>query len=327
MKVLVTGASGLLGKACLQSLIENGHTVRAFDIRMTGDIKKIEKSYSPEKIELWCGDIRNKDEVKKALDGCEVVVHLAFVLPPLSETKPQFAYAVNVEGSMNLIEAIKQMKTPPKIIFASTFCVLGVTQDLTPPVDITFPVKPYNNYTSHKVKVEKEIVNSGINFTILRFAIVMSPSMKGKIDPIVFEFPFDMRVEFIHSKDAGLAVARCLDSKEVWGKILMIGAGKKGQTTYGTLINGTLEAMGIGKLPKEAFSPYPIHGGDWIDTGESQKFLDYQRHGFEEYLEDVRKEGKMKIHVTKLISPLLRWLILQKSPFYKKQGLPLRERG
>jgi UDP-glucose 4-epimerase len=325
MNVLVTGAFGLLGRPCLRSLVEAGHRVRAFDLRTAASRKAARAFDSGGRIEILWGDVRREEDVRRAAEGCEAAVHLAFVLPPRCEDQPRLSHAVNVEGSRKLLEALRPLPGPPKIIFASTFCVFGDTQRLEPPVAPGSPARPYNHYTRHKIAVEEMIGRSGLPFAVLRFGIVLAPRMDGGIDPIIFDFSTTTRVEFIHCDDAALAVARCLASDEVWGKTLLVGAGKRGQITYGEMLNGTLEAMGIGRLPDEAFGPRALHGGDWMDTSESQRILSYQRYSFADYLGHVRSSAGARRHLLRLLGPLARAMILRKSPYYRKRSSSARK--
>lgn len=72
------------------------------------------------------------------------------------------------------------------------------------------------------------------------------------------------------------------DSQDVWGKVLLIGGGPCCQYLYREITEKVLEGMGVGMLPDEAFAttPFPT---DWLDSAESQRLLQYQRHTLDDY--------------------------------------------
>ena len=313
MNVLVTGAFGTLGRDTLRELVRQGHCVRAFDVDTRANRRAASRFGG--KIEVRWGDIRSRSEVQKAVAGQDAAVHLAFILPPASEKRPGFAGEVNVGGSRNLIEAAAAQAGPPTIVFASTFCVHGITQHLDPPIRASGPLRPTNAYTRHKIAVEDMLRESRLAWVTLRFGVVLSPELKGPVDPIIFEFPPGDRVEFIHSRDAALALAASITCPEAGGRALLVGGGEGCRIRYRDLFGGPFDALGLGRLPDAAFSNEPKHGGDWMDTAESQELLQYQRFSFDDFLDQVRSEAGCRRHIIRLLGPLVRAAIVRKSRY------------
>ena len=166
------------------------------------------------------------------------------------------------------------MSPSPKIIFSSSFVVFGDTQNQEPPRKVSDPVVATDNYSRQKIECEKILQDSGLQWCVMRFAVV-PPLSLGGVTPKMFAFPFKARIEFVHPRDVGLAIANAISSDGVWGKILLIGAGEGGQMTYGEFIGRMMEVMGLGRLPEEAFGNEPAYM-DWLDTEESQRLLQYQ---------------------------------------------------
>lgn len=107
MRVLVTGAFGNIGQSAIYELINQGDKVRCFDIKTKKNVKifkRLKKLYG-DSIEVFWGNITNIEDIKKALEDQDVVVHLAFIIPKLSatglesENVPDIAYKVNVMGT------------------------------------------------------------------------------------------------------------------------------------------------------------------------------------------------------------------------------------
>ena len=320
MKILLTGAFGNIGQATLEALINRGHQVRCFDVP-TKQNQEIAKQWRQSPIEIQWGDLRNLEDVRRAVADRDVVIHLAFVIPTLSATgrgseeNPDWAYEINVGGARNLILAMKEQSPAPKLLFTSSLHVFGQTQHLPPPRRVSDEVAPAEHYSRHKVEVEEMVRESGLTWAIFRLGAAMPVRMI--FDPAMFDVPLDNRIEFVHRLDVARAIANALGTDEVWGQLWLIGGGPRNQYIYRDLAAKILEAMGVGMLPDEAFSttPYPT---DWLDTTESQRVLKFQQLTLEDYVAEMRaKLGWRRVFV-RSFRPMVRAWLLSKSPYYRQ---------
>lgn len=318
MNVLITGAFGNLGTNAIRKLIKKDHRVRCFDLKTKATEKTARrfKNRYGDKLDVVWGDIRNRDDVAGAVRDQDVVVHLSFIMPPGTDTRPEWAREINIGGTQNLIDAMKLQPKKPKIIFSSSFTVFGDTQNQPPPRKVSDPVVASDNYTQHKIECEKLCRESGLDWCIMRFGVV-PPISIGGATPKMYAFPFKARIEFVHPGDAGLAIANAVGSDSVWGKVLLIGAGKGGQITYGEFLGRMMEIMGVGRLPEEAFGNEPAYM-DWMDTEESQRLLQYQAHTFDDFLGELPRLLGPARYIMPLFRPIARRWVLGKSPYYKK---------
>ena len=322
MRVLLTGPFGNIGINALKNLLKQGHDVRCFDIKSEHN-EKVARSFEG-KIDVVWGDIRNPYDVTKAVEDRDVAIHLAFIIPVESEVNPEFSREINVGGTGNLVEAMKSVSSSPKIVFASSCTVFGPTQDQPPPRKASDPVNPTINYTQHKVECEEMIKGSGLGWAILRFGAV--PPVELKFNPMVFFLSPDSRMEFVHSKDVGLARANAVTCDEVWGKVLLIGGGSKDQMYYRDYIGGSMEASGLGKFPDEAFGTIPS-SLDWLDTEESQRLLNYQQHTYRDFLRDRKASLGYRRYLNLIARPVIRRKWLKHSPFYQANMAAKKEQG
>lgn len=313
MNILLTGATGNIGMSTLDELLRQGHRVRCFVRRPEALAHKA--SRFPGKIELVQGDIRRPADLSKAVEGQEVVIHMAYMLPPASEDRPKLARSINVDGTHNLLDAACRQPRPPRFFFASSFDVFGHTQDLPPPRRASDPVQATDQYTSHKIACEEMIKASGLEWAIFRFADVPPLGLRSP-HPIMFRIPLATRFEVIHTYDAGLAVANGIRSDEIWGRVLLIGGGPTCQMRYRDYLGRMLEMMGIGMLPESAFGSEP-YSTDWLDTEESQRLLHYQRYSFDDIMQHLARIVGYQRHLTALVRPVARWWILRMSPYYR----------
>ena len=151
-----------------------GQAVRCFDLRTAAN-ERTAQCYAG-RLEVVWGDLRNPEDVMAAVRGQDIVLHVAFIIPKMSHTgieselRPDWAEAVNVGGTRNLIRAMQAQPDPPKLIFTSSLHVYGRTQHLPPPRSVIDPVQPFEHYACHKVSCEEMIRSSGLRWAILRLA-------------------------------------------------------------------------------------------------------------------------------------------------------------
>lgn len=318
MNVLLTGAFGNVGTSTIATLLEQGHTVRCFDLKTQANVRASRRFKHRVKV-VW-GDLRRQEDVAAAVCDQDAVIHLAFIIPKLSvtgfesEDHPQWAYEVNVGGTRNLVEAMRALPRPPRILFSSSYHVYGRTQHQDPPRTVSDPLQPIEHYSHHKIECEEMIRNSGLEWSIFRLAATLPLSMK--LDPGMFDVPLANRMEYVHTQDVGLALAHALKEPRAWGKVLLIGGGPPCQYTYRQITQHVLEGMGVGMLPDEAFghTPFPT---DWLDTQESEQLLQYQRHTLADYVQDVQAKLRVRILLMRALRPLVRAVLLSQSRYLR----------
>lgn len=312
MKVLLTGAFGNIGHFVLQELIKRGDDVHCLDIKTKTTVKKAKKL--SKNISVFWGNIWSDSLLSEAIEGVDAVIHLAFLIPPKSEENQELSHLVNVVGTRCVIKAISNQTKPPLLVFTSSISVYGRTQHLSPPRLVTDPVNPIERYAEQKVLLENEIKEANIPYIILRLGAA-PPIKYDWVDPLLFEVPLDDRLEYIAPEDAGLAIANSIHCQEAVGKILLIGGGAKNQLTMRKFLESSLEAIGLGMLPKSAFGHIPYHC-DWMDTEESQRLLQFQRISFDDYILNIREKQTYKRFFVRLLRPLIQLWLLKKSPYY-----------
>jgi len=334
MHILLTGSFGNIGKNVLRLLLGSGYRVRCFDIETERNRKTFESfsrhPWNARRIEIFWGDIRNPDKVLEATEDVQGIIHLAAVIPPLSEESPETAHAINVEGTRHLIRAAEALDPRPKFIFTSSVSVYGPRMSDPPPRTTHDPVNPTDHYSSHKVECERMLRESALPWTLLRVAAVSVSAMNGSLDPILFEIPLDQRIEFVHSRDVARACVNSL-SEDAVHRVLHVGGGDGSRMLQRDFLTRILEATGLGMLPEAAFL-VPEKDSDWfytdhMDTEEAQALLHYQVYTFDDYLEEISKRLGARKAVARLIGPAARLYFSSKSPYFRahwrrKLGLP-----
>lgn len=315
MNVLITGASGGVGQAVLNECSKRKHKITVIG-RQSERAEKVYKEYEEVINKVIWADLTNKEEVKKALKNQDVIIHLAAIIPPLSEKKQELTQKINVGVTRNIIESIKELKNKTKLVFTSSAAVMGITQHKKPPIKVSAALKATNNYTKTKIECEKLIKKSKIKYVIVRLAAVMNTISKPDFSMMkeAFNLRLKNRMEVVIDLDVATALLNASEllqeTKKIDKKIFFIGGGEENGCwlTVKEMQKRMFEAYGIGMLNEDYYTkkPYPI---DWLDTKESQKYLKYQNHSFQYYLDGINEKVKFVKPIIKLFSPLIRkWI-------------------
>ena len=320
MRVLLTGAFGNVGLSTLRALIEQGHDVAALDLDTPANRKTSQGVDG--KVEVVWADLRDPRQVEDAVAGRDAVVHVAAIIPPMADRKPDLARSVNVDGTSHLIAAMETQTPRPRLVFTSSVAVYGDRLDspLIRPSDPPHP-KPGDEYARQKLECEGMIRASDLPWVIFRLTYIASPK-RLRMDPLMFEMPLATSIEICHPDDVGLALANTVDADDVCGQTMHIAGGPNCRIIYGEYLDEMMALFGLGRgfLPPEAFSKNGFHCG-FMTTDKSCR-LGYQRHTLEDYFQEVRQEVAVRRHFLRCLRPVVRWYLLKRSPYCRQ-----RQRG
>ncbi len=149
-RVLVTGGAGFIGSNIVDALLERGDTVRVLDDLSTGH--EANMAGFIDRVEFVRGDVRDVETVERAVAGVDVVVHQAALASvPRSIANPTANNQVNVQGTLNLLEAAVRHGVR-RFVYASSSSVYGDSETL-PKVE-TMPPAPRSPYAVAKLAAE-----------------------------------------------------------------------------------------------------------------------------------------------------------------------------
>ncbi|MGD8316506.1 MAG: NAD(P)-dependent oxidoreductase [Myxococcales bacterium] len=311
-RVLVTGACGNIGANVVDLLMERGYAVRAVDLDRPAGRKKA--AGWGNRVDMRFGSICDEALVRQAVTGVDHVIHLAAMVPPVTDVDQAVGYAVNVVATRSIAAACEAQARPPRLTFTSTAAVWGRNDEVDRPRRADEEVFPSDNYSRQKAECEAMLHACSLDTVIFRIAMT-PPVEPGALSPFVFDMHPDMRVEFTHPKDQALGIVNSLVVDEIAGRTLCLGGGPKNRYRYREFMNMAFAAMGFPPLPREAFGD-ALFLTDWVDSEESQAILDYQRRGAEEYFEEVSARLGPARHLMKAVGPALTPILLAHSRAY-----------
>jgi len=155
-KILVTGADGFIGSHLTEKLVKLGFNVRAFvyynSFNSWGWIDTLSEEIK-NNIEIFSGDIRDPNGVRIAMEGCDTVFHLAALIAiPFSYHSPDSYVDTNIKGTLNILQAAKQLKTK-RVLVTSTSEVYGTAQFV--PITEKHPFQGQSPYSATKIGADR----------------------------------------------------------------------------------------------------------------------------------------------------------------------------
>jgi 2-alkyl-3-oxoalkanoate reductase len=170
MRVLVTGGTGFTGKALVRRLLEQGHEVVALDYKEGLKTQELRDWGA----EVVLGSVTDPEVVRRAVDGAEVVHHLAAAFREMNVPDRHYQ-EVNVGGTRNVLEAAREAGVR-RFVYCSTCGVHGNVDH--PPGGEDAPIQPADYYQRTKYEAEpivREFHERGLPSVILRPAAIYGP--------------------------------------------------------------------------------------------------------------------------------------------------------
>jgi NAD dependent epimerase/dehydratase len=241
-KILITGAFGFIGSHLAELFVRKGYEVIAFDrYNSNNNWGWLEHSKFKNEIEVVLGDIRDYDSVSKAMRKCKVVFHLAALIGiPYSYVSPTAYYKTNAEGTLNVLEASKNLNIEQTII-TSTSETYGSAQYI--PIDEKHPLVAQSPYAASKIAADQLSISYYNAFNlpvkIVRPFNTYGPrqSLRAIIPTIISQSILEKKQinvgnispsrDFLHVKDTCNAYLQIYKNKDLYGKIVNVGSGKE----------------------------------------------------------------------------------------------------
>lgn len=229
MKILVTGADGLLGSNLVRELLKRGHQLRAFV-----QPGRQQKTLEGLTIEKFPGNLLNADEVLKSSEGCDAVIHCA-ASTSVWPTRSEIVNKVNIEGTKNIIHAV-QKNIIQRMIYVGTANSFGFGSKENPGVE----GNPYKSamygldYMDSKYKAQqlilKEVQERKLPAIIVNPTFMFGPYDSNPSSGAMIVALYKGKVpgytsggrNYVCAKDAAVAIANALTKGRV-GECYILG--------------------------------------------------------------------------------------------------------
>lgn len=155
-KILVTGADGFIGSHLVEYLVAQGFDVRAFvyynSFNSWGWLDQA-SAETRKSIDVFSGDIRDPYGVRQAMQGCDVVLHLAALIAiPYSYHSPDTYIDTNVKGTLNVVQAARELGIE-RVVHTSTSEVYGTARFV--PITEEHPLQGQSPYSASKIGADQ----------------------------------------------------------------------------------------------------------------------------------------------------------------------------
>jgi UDP-glucose 4-epimerase len=174
MKALVTGGAGFIGSHIAQTLLAQGHDVRILDNMSSGRRENLDACAGADFVR---GDITVTQDYERACKDRDTIFHhAALVSVQESIADPEKSFAINVQGTLNLLSAAKQNGVR-RFVFASSAAVYG--NDPRLPKNEGMQTTPISPYGADKAAAERHVLDAhkqwGLEGVVLRYFNVFGP--------------------------------------------------------------------------------------------------------------------------------------------------------
>ncbi|OKI11704.1 NAD-dependent dehydratase [Streptomyces sp. CB03911] len=266
--VAVTGAEGFIGSHLVETLVADGHQVRAMvqynSFSSFGWLETLDREVL-DSVEIVLGDVRDPGSVNGLVKGTEAVYHLAALIAiPYSYRAPHSYIETNVTGTLNVLEAVRHLEIP-RLVHTSTSETYGTAQ--TVPITEDHPINTQSPYAASKAGGDRLADSYHASFetpvVTLRPFNTFGPrqSMRAVIPTVIAQLAAgetvitlgDLRptrdFTFVKDTAAAFRTVGTAPAETVVGKTFNAGTG--GEISVGDLVTLVGKLMGVDVTVKE----------------------------------------------------------------------------
>jgi NAD dependent epimerase/dehydratase len=260
-KVAVTGAGGFIGCHLVEGLVEEGAKVKAYvhyNSRGSWGLLELLPQDILNSVQIVFGDIQDPFAVRRLVEGCDIVFHLAALIGiPYSYTAPQSYVATNINGTLNVLEACRDVGVE-RVIHTSTSETYGTA--LYTPIDEKHPLQAQSPYSASKIAADKLVQSYYLSFdvpvvTIRPFnnfgprqsarAIIPTIMIQALTQPEIKLGSLTPVRDYVYVKDTVKAFIKSAVVDKAIGHVINIGSGKS--SSIGDIVKIILRVMNIEK--------------------------------------------------------------------------------
>ncbi|MBD5237766.1 MAG: NAD(P)-dependent oxidoreductase [Bacteroidales bacterium] len=339
MNIFLTGATGTMGAATLNSLLELS-PVPQIKILVHNNKKKLKKLGAladHPNVRIIHGDLRDYQTVSQGVTDADIVLHVGGLVSPKADYHPVLTMDVNVTAMKNIIKAA--LKAPsdrqPAVVYIGSVSQYGPREAEEHWCRCGDPMVPadHDMYALSKIKAERLLADSGLKrWVSLRQTGILYPDLLfNGTDPITFHVPLAGVLEWTTVEESGRLLANICDMMredtlpaDFWRHFYNIGSGDKFRLT-----NYEFEQQLLGALscppPEKIFDTNwfvtrNFHGAWFSDSDRLEEMVPFRSGiGPYEYFRFMASQLPSYFKLAGIVpSPLIKWGMKQ---IAKKKGL------
>lgn len=312
-RVFISGLTGTMGRAALEHLMEYKDKIDIVTIvRPSKKNIKIKKQLENHNINIIWGDLTNYEDVKKALENVDYILHVAAFVSPEADSEPEKAWDINVGSTENILKATEELGLyDVKFVYIGSVAETG---DRLPPIHwgrVGDPLKPslYDNYAVTKIAAERKVIESGLKYWVsLRQTGILHYGLLEIMDGIMFHQPLNNVLEWVTEDDSGRLLTNiCIKDlpNEFWKNIYNIGGGDSFRKTNYEFMSMTLKAAGVKNIEKifepNWFATRNFHGQYYLDSDKLNDYLDFRKENMEDFMTRLKENIKFPTNLLKYL--------------------------
>lgn len=330
-RILLTGATGIMGQAGLNELLAKKDK---FDItvlvRPSKKNRKIMARYSEIKI-VW-GDLTCYEDVLQAVTGADMVLHVGGMVSPKADYFPRTTQRVNVGAAENIVRAVNAQPNVDtlRVVYIGS---VAQTSDRNAPIHWGRTGDPicisvYDHYAISKTIAERIIVEGVKSWVCLRQSGILYPGILKNYDPIMFHVPINGVLEWATVEDSGRLLANVCEADvpdEFWNRFYNIGSGDSFRITNYEFEKKLLRAISC-PAPEKIFEANwfvlrNFHGQWYADSDLLESYLHFRENiTCDDYFARLRRQVPWFYHLSRIAPPvILKHLVMK--PLAHRKGM------
>lgn len=290
--IFLTGVTGVMGKAALDAILARGDCRVRLLVRDSKKNRRFLKSFmGRDDVHIEWGDLLDADAVKRALGNAGVVLHMGGMVSPMADRFPEKTLKVNVEGTRNIVDAIKARPDSDEVRLVYVGSVAQMSNRPEPfhwgRAGDPMMAAEFDYYGVSKIMAERVVAESGLKrWVSLRQTGILHPGLflRGS-NPITFHVPLRGVLEWATVEDSGaLMAALCGDEvpEGFWRGFYNLGSGREYRLTNYEFERLILGAVGS-PMPEKIFetswfATRNFHGCWFLDSDHLEQLVPFRKN-------------------------------------------------
>lgn len=331
-RVFISGITGTMGQSVLKHCLKHSDSLELVSIvRESEKNKELMADYENKDIDIIWGDMRDYIDIRNALKGVDMIIHLAALVSPKADYFPELAWEVNVGSVDNILKAISELALDEvKLVYIGTVAQTG---SRLPPIHwgrVGDPIKSstFDSYAASKNAAERKIIESGLKYWVsLRQTGILHEGLLSMREGIMFHQPLNNVFEWITDDDSGRLIANLCTfdlEEDFWKKVYNIGGGESCRVNNYDFMSEVLRLTGVKDIKKifepKWFATQNFHGQYYLDSDQLNDILDFRRESFDDFLERVKETIKFPNNMLGIVPSIMTRDLIMKKIAMSEQG-------